>query len=38
MPFERLLTSLEEGQLDVVVGALTMTAEREERFDFTHPF
>ncbi|MDD2159971.1 transporter substrate-binding domain-containing protein [Pseudomonas sp. MIL19] len=38
MPFERLLPSLEEDQLDVVVGALTMTAEREERFDFTHPF
>lgn len=38
MPFERLLPGIEEGQLDVVVGALTMTAEREERFDFTHPF
>jgi ABC-type amino acid transport substrate-binding protein len=38
MPFERLLPSLEDGQLDVVVGALTMTAEREARFDFTHPF
>lgn len=38
MPFERLLPSLEQGQLDVVVGALTMTAEREARFDFTHPF
>ena len=38
MPFERLLPSLEDGKLDVVVGALTMTAEREERFDFTHPF
>jgi polar amino acid transport system substrate-binding protein len=38
MPFERLLPSLEEGQLDVVVGALTMTAEREARFDFSHPF
>ena len=38
MPFERLLPSLEDGQLDAVVGALTMTAEREARFDFTHPF
>lgn len=38
MPFDRLLPGLEGGQLDVVVGALTMTAEREERFDFTHPF
>lgn len=38
MPFKALLPSLEAGQLDVVVGALTMTAEREARFDFTHPF
>ena len=38
MPFERLFPSLEAGQLDVVVGALTMTAEREERVDFSHPF
>ncbi len=38
MPFRQLLPSLEAGELDVVVGALTMTAEREERFDFTHPF
>ena len=38
MPFEQLLPSLEDGQLDAVVGALTMTAEREERVDFTHPF
>ncbi len=36
--FEQLLPGLESGKLDVVVGALTMTAEREERFDFTHPF
>ncbi|WPC04935.1 transporter substrate-binding domain-containing protein [Pseudomonas benzenivorans] len=38
MAFKDLLPSLEAGQLDVVVGALTMTAEREARFDFTHPF
>jgi polar amino acid transport system substrate-binding protein len=38
MAFEQLLPSLESGKLDVVVGALTMTAAREERFDFTHPF
>lgn len=38
LPFEQLLPALEAGTLDVVVGALTMTAEREERFDFTHPF
>lgn len=38
MEFDRLLPGLEGGQLDVVVGALTMTAEREALVDFTHPF
>ena len=38
MPFDRLLPELENRQLDIVVGALTMTAEREELIDFTHPF
>ncbi|WP_298186280.1 transporter substrate-binding domain-containing protein [uncultured Pseudomonas sp.] len=38
MAFKELLPALEAGKLDVVVGALTMTAEREARFDFTHPF
>lgn len=38
MPFDRLLPALEDGQLDAVVGALTMTAERETLIDFTHPF
>lgn len=38
MPFNRLLDSLEQNEVDVVVGALTMTPDREARFDFTHPF
>ncbi len=38
MPFQQVLGSLEAGQVDVAVGAITMTAEREERVDFTHPF
>jgi polar amino acid transport system substrate-binding protein len=38
MPFKDVLPSLEAGAVDVAVGALTMTAEREARFDFTHPF
>ncbi|WP_339515434.1 transporter substrate-binding domain-containing protein [Pseudomonas sp. RL_15y_Pfl2_60] len=37
MQFGELLPSLEAGNLDVVIGALTMTAERESKFDFTHP-
>ncbi|MGK9066077.1 transporter substrate-binding domain-containing protein [Stutzerimonas chloritidismutans] len=36
--FDQLLPGLQGGQLDLVVGALTMTAEREEQIDFTHPF
>lgn len=38
MAFKEVLPSLEAGRVDVAVGALTMTAEREARFDFTHPF
>lgn len=38
MPFKEVLPSLESGAADVAVGALTMTAERESRVDFTHPF
>lgn len=37
MQFGELLPSLEAGKLDVVIGALTMTAERESKLDFTHP-
>ena len=33
-----LFTGLEEGQLDLSIAALTVTPEREERVDFTHPF
>ena len=35
---EGLVTGLEDGSLDAVVAALTITADREARFDFTHPF
>lgn len=38
MPFQQVLQRLQAGEVDVAVGALTMTAEREARFDFTHPF
>lgn len=33
-----LLAALEEGEVDVGVAALTILAEREERFNFTNPF
>ena len=33
-----LFDELENGELDVGVGALTVTAERESRVDFSHPF
>jgi ABC-type amino acid transport substrate-binding protein len=38
MSFNELLTAVEAGNVDVAVGALTMTADREARFDFSHPF
>ncbi len=33
---EDLLTAVADGEADVGVGALTLTAERERRLDFTH--
>ena len=33
-----LLSRLEEKQADVGVGALSITAKREDRIDFSHPF
>jgi len=38
MSFDELLQGVESGTVDVAVGALTMTADREARFDFAHPF
>ncbi|HTN34170.1 MAG TPA: transporter substrate-binding domain-containing protein [Marinobacter sp.] len=38
MEFRELLDAVEKKEIDVAVGALTMTADREVRFDFTHPF
>ncbi|MBW7471638.1 transporter substrate-binding domain-containing protein [Marinobacter sp. F4218] len=38
MAFSDLLSATENGEIDVAVGALTMTADREARFDFSHPF
>ncbi|WP_246123439.1 transporter substrate-binding domain-containing protein [Marinobacter maritimus] len=38
LSFNELLGAVESGDIDVAVGALTMTADREARFDFSHPF
>jgi polar amino acid transport system substrate-binding protein len=38
MNLQELLIGLEQKQLDVAVAAMTVTAEREEKMDFTHPF
>ncbi len=38
LPLDELLDSVERGEAQVGVGALTVTAERERRFDFTHPY
>lgn len=35
---EGLFVGLEDGSLDIAVAGLTVTAEREHRVDFTHPF
>jgi len=38
MTLEGVLDALSEGSVDAAVGALTVTAKREQVFDFTHPF
>lgn len=38
MSFNELLGAVENADIDIAVGALTMTAERETLFDFSHPF
>ena len=38
MTLSDMLDALEAGEVDLVATPLTMTAEREERIDFTHPF
>ncbi|MCK7595343.1 transporter substrate-binding domain-containing protein [Pseudomarimonas salicorniae] len=35
---DELFVSLEAGEIDVGLGALTVTAEREQRVDFSHSF
>lgn len=35
---EGLFVGLEDGSLDIAVAGLTVTADREQRVDFTHPF
>jgi ABC-type amino acid transport substrate-binding protein len=38
MPNERLIEELEQKRMDVVLAALTITADREERIDFSHAY
>ncbi len=33
-----MLGGIEDGSLDLAIGAITVTPEREQRFDFSHPF
>ena len=38
MTLSEMLNTVAHGEVDVAIGALSITAERERRFDFTHPF
>lgn len=38
LPLQGILDGLSDKSLDVGFSALTITAEREKLFDFTHPF
>jgi len=35
---EGILSAVESGEVDIAVSPLTITSEREEKFDFTHPY
>lgn len=38
MPLAEMLDAVERGSVDVAVGAVSVSEEREARFDFSHPF
>ena len=38
LPLSDLLAGVKQGELDAVVAAVTVTHDREEVMDFTHPF
>ena len=38
LPFGELLTSLEDGSVDVSINPLTVTSDRSKRMHFTYPF
>ncbi|MCB1054565.1 MAG: transporter substrate-binding domain-containing protein [Acidobacteria bacterium] len=38
LPLDALMRGVEDGTLDAGVAALTITAQRERRVDFSHPF
>jgi len=38
MELDAMLAAVRDGEVDAAVSALTVTAEREADFDFTHPF
>jgi arginine/lysine/histidine/glutamine transport system substrate-binding/permease protein len=38
LPFEELLTALENGELDAAISAISVTDARRERVDFTMPY
>jgi len=38
LPLPALLSGVADGSLDAAVAAISVTAEREERMDFSHPF
>ncbi|MFT4518180.1 MAG: ABC-type amino acid transport substrate-binding protein [Halioglobus sp.] len=38
MPFTRLITALEEGEIDVIMSGMSVTPERSERVQFLDPY
>jgi ABC-type amino acid transport substrate-binding protein len=35
---DSMFTALEDGSIDLITSSISITAEREQRFDFAHPF
>ena len=38
MPFDSLILALQEGQIDVIAAAMTITPDRQQQVDFTLPY
>lgn len=38
MPLKETIAAVDSGEVDTAIAALTITSEREQKFDFSHPY